>query len=179
MPKLYNASMRFRWLNKVWCILSQSNSSTRLKYSASTRKVIQLAEQEANRLNHEYVGTDHLLLGILVNDNSVAALALKGLGIEPSQVRCEVETLIVKGTGMVPIGKLPLTPRARNVIKYSIEEAHNLNHNYVGTGHILIGLLREQEGFAGTVLMNLGLTLENTCNEVIQALADNKPPTGV
>lgn len=141
------------------------------RYSDGVRKVIQLAGEEAQRLHHEYIGTDHLLLNVVADDSSVAALALKGLGVTPQRVRAEVDKCIVKGPDMVTMGALPQTPRARYVIEYSIEEARNLNHNYFGTEHVLLGLLREQEGFGGAVLTNLGLTVESTRKEVIRVLA--------
>jgi len=135
---------------------------------------MQLANQEAQRFNHEYIGTEHVLLGLINEGSGVAALALKSLGVELWKVRAYVETLIIRGPEVVTFGKLPQTPRARNVIEYSMEEARNLNHEYVGTEHILLGLLREQEGVGGEVLTQLGLTIENTRKEVIRLLADNR-----
>ncbi len=136
------------------------------RYSDRGRKVMQLANQEAQRFNHEYIGTEHILLGLLRADDSTAAHMLQNLDVDSQRVRIEVERIIQSGPDMVTMGKLPQTPRAKKVIEYSIEEARNLNHNYVGTEHLLLGLLREQEGVAAQVLMNLGLKLEDVREEV-------------
>ncbi len=138
---------------------------------------MKLANQEAQRFNHEYIGTEHLLLSIIKHGTGVPALALKKLGVEPAKVRVEVEAMIRKGPDGVPLGELPQTPRAKNVIRYSMEEARYLNHDDVGAEHILLGLLREQEGLGGIVLMNFGLTVENTRKEVIRILASRGSAT--
>ena len=134
------------------------------------RKVMQLANQEAQRFNHEYIGTEHVLLGLVKEGSGVAANVLKNLDVDLRKIRLEVEKLVQSGPEMVTMGKLPQTPRAKKVIEYSMEEARNLNHNYVGTEHILLGLLREQEGVAAQVLMNLGLKLEEVREEVLNLL---------
>ena len=131
---------------------------------------MQLANQEAQRFNHEYIGTEHVLLGLIKEGSGVAANVLKNLDIDLRKIRLEVEKLVQSGPDMVTMGKLPQTPRAKKVIEYSMEEARNLNHNYVGTEHILLGLLREQEGVAAQVLMNLGLKLEDVREEVLSLL---------
>lgn len=131
---------------------------------------MQLANQEAQRFNHEYIGTEHILLGLVKEGSGVAANVLKNLDVDLRKIRMEVEKLVQSGPEMVTIGKLPQTPRAKKVIEYSMEEARNLNHNYVGTEHILLGLLREQEGVAAQVLMNLGLRLEDVREEVLNLL---------
>ena len=130
------------------------------RFTDRARKVMQLANQEAQRFNHEYIGTEHVLLGLVKEGSGVAANVLKNLDVDLRKIRLEVEKLVQSGPEMVTMGKLPQTPRAKKVIEYSMEEARNLNHNYVGTEHILLGLLREQEGVAAQVLMNLGLKLE-------------------
>src|SRR6478752_5990925 len=130
------------------------------RFTDRARKVMQLANQEAQRFNHEYIGTEHILLGLVKEGSGVAANVLKNLDVDLRKIRLEVEKLVQSGPEMVTMGKLPQTPRAKKVIEYSMEEARNLNHNYVGTEHILLGLLREQEGVAAQVLMNLGLKLE-------------------
>jgi ATP-dependent Clp protease ATP-binding subunit ClpC len=170
--------MGFSWLKKLWPntrrlalwqpMISKSKYE---RLSDEVKKVMQLANQEAQSFNHEYIGTEHILLGLLADESSVAVLALQGIGLEPRRVRAHVETFIKKGP-VLAAGNLPQTPRARNVIEYSLEEARNLNHNYVGAEHVLLGLLREQEGFGGSVLMNFGLTIENARNEVIRILSD-------
>jgi ATP-dependent Clp protease ATP-binding subunit ClpC len=134
---------------------------------------MQLANQEAQRLNHEYIGTEHILLGLVKEGSGVAANVLKNLDIDLRKIRLEIEKIVQSGPDMVTMGKLPQTPRAKKVIEYSIEEARNLNHNYVGTEHLLLGLLREQEGVAAQVLMNLGLKLEDVREEVLNLLGHN------
>jgi ATP-dependent Clp protease ATP-binding subunit ClpC len=131
---------------------------------------MQLANQEAQRFNHEYIGTEHILLGLVKEGSGVAANVLKNLDVDLRKIRLEVEKIVQSGPDMVTMGKLPQTPRAKKVIEYSMEEARNLNHNYVGTEHILLGLLREQEGVAAQVLMNLGLKLEDVREEVLNLL---------
>jgi len=134
------------------------------------RKVMALANQEAQRFNHEYIGTEHILLGLVKEGSGVGANVLKHLEIDLRKVRLEVEKLVKSGPDMVTMGKLPQTPRAKKVIEYAIEEARSLNHNYVGTEHLLLGLLREQDGVAAQVLMNLGLKLEDVREEVLNLL---------
>ncbi|MGA0287785.1 MAG: ATP-dependent Clp protease ATP-binding subunit [Phycisphaerales bacterium] len=134
------------------------------------RKVMALANQEAQRFNHEYIGTEHILLGLVKEGSGVGANVLKNLGIDLRKVRLEVEKLVKSGPEMVTMGKLPQTPRAKKVIEYAIEEARNLNHNYVGTEHLLLGLLREHDGVAAQVLLNLGLKLEEVREEVLNLL---------
>ena len=140
------------------------------RFTDRARKVMQLANQEAQRFNHEYIGSEHILLGLVKEGSSVAANVLKNLDIDLRKIRLEVEKIIGSGPDMVIMGRLPQTPRAKKVAEYAIEEAKNLNHNYVGTEHLLLGLLREQEGVAAQVLMNLGLKLEDVRKEVLQLL---------
>ncbi len=146
------------------------------RFTDRARKVMQLANQEAQRFNHEYIGTEHILLGLVKEGSGVAANVLKNLDIDLRKIRLEVEKIVQSGPDMVTMGKLPQTPRAKKVIEYSIEEARNLNHNYVGTEHLLLGLLREQEGVAAQVLMNLGLKLEDVREEVLNLLGHNMEP---
>src|SRR6267378_401731 len=143
------------------------------RFTDRARKVMQLANQEAQRFNHEYIGTEHILLGLVKEGSGVAANVLKNLDTDLRKIRLEVEKIVQAGPDMVTMGKLPQTPRAKKVIEYSIEEARNLNHNYVGTEHLLLGLLREQEGVAAQVLMNLGLKLEDVREEVLNLLGHN------
>src|SRR6476619_3770614 len=140
------------------------------RFTDRARKMMQIANQEAKRFNHEYIGTEHILLGLIKEGSGVAANVLKNLDVDLRKIRLEVEKLVQSGPDMVTMGKLPQTPRAKKVIEYSMEEARNLNHNYVGTEHILLGLLREQEGVAAQVLMNLGLKLEEVREEVLNLL---------
>ena len=143
------------------------------RFTDRARKVMQLANQEAQRFNHEYIGTEHILLGLVKEGSGVAANVLKNLDVDLRKIRLEVEKIVQSGPEMVTMGKLPQTPRAKKVIEYAIEEARNLSHNYVGTEHLLLGLLREQEGVAAQVLMNLGLKLEDVREEVLNLLGHN------
>jgi ATP-dependent Clp protease ATP-binding subunit ClpC len=140
------------------------------RFTDRARKVMALANQEAQRLNHEYIGTEHILLGLVKEGSGVGANVLKNLDVDLRKVRLEVEKLVKAGPEMVTMGKLPQTPRAKKVIEYAIEEARNLNHNYVGTEHLLLGLLREHDGVAAQVLMNLTLKLEEVREEVLNLL---------
>jgi ATP-dependent Clp protease ATP-binding subunit ClpC len=142
------------------------------RFTDRARKVMQLANQEAQRFNHEYIGTEHMLLGLVKEGTGVAANVLKNLDVDLRKIRLEVEKLVQSGPEMITMGKLPQTPRAKKVVEYSMEEARNLNHNFVGTEHILLGLLREQEGVAAQVLMNLGLKLEEVREEVLNLLGN-------
>ncbi len=140
------------------------------RFTDRARKVMALANQEAQRFNHEYIGTEHILLGLVKEGSGVGANVLKNLEVDLRKVRMEVEKLVKSGPDMVTMAKLPQTPRAKKVIEYAIEEARNLNHNYVGTEHLLLGLLREQDGVAAQVLMNLGIKLEEVREEVLNLL---------
>ncbi|MFP3938235.1 MAG: ATP-dependent Clp protease ATP-binding subunit [Phycisphaerae bacterium] len=146
------------------------------RFTERARKVMALANQEAQRFNHEYIGTEHILLGLVKEGSGVGANVLKNLGVDLHKVRLEVEKLVKAGPDMVTMGKLPQTPRAKKVIEYAIEEARNLNHNYVGTEHLLLGLLREQDGVAAQVLINLGLKLEDVREEVLNLLGAGVEP---
>ncbi len=148
------------------------------RFTDRARKVMALANQEAQRFNHEYIGTEHILLGLVKEGSGVGATVLKNLDVDVKKLRLEVEKMVKSGPDMVTMGKLPQTPRSKKVIEYAIEEARALNHNYVGTEHILLGLLRETEGIAAQVLMNLGLKLEDVRQEVLNLLGagvDSEP----
>src|SRR5438093_356367 len=140
------------------------------RFTDRARKVMQLANQEAQRFNHEYIGTEHILLGLVKEGSGGAANVLKNLDIDLRKIRLEVEKIVQAGPDMVTVDQVPQTARAKKVIEYSIYEARSLNHNYVGTEHLLLGLLREQEGVAAQVLMNLGLKLEDVREEVLNLL---------
>jgi ATP-dependent Clp protease ATP-binding subunit ClpC len=143
------------------------------RFTDRARKVMALANQEAQRLNHEYIGTEHILLGLVKEGSGVGATVLKQLDVDLRKVRMEVEKQVKSGPDMVTIGKLPQTPRAKKVIEYAIEEARKLGHNYVGTEHLLLGLVREQDGVAAQVLISLGLKLEEVREEVLNLLGAN------
>ena len=145
------------------------------RFTDRSRKVMQLANQEAHRFRHEYIGTEHVLLGLVAEGAGVAANVFKNLDVDVRKVRSEVEKIIQFGPGgeQVVMGRLPHTPRTKKVIDYAIEEARSLRHNYVGTEHLLLGLLRETEGVAAQVLMNLGLKLEVVRLEVMNLLGQH------
>ena len=133
-------------------------------------KVLQLASQEAHRFHQEYVGTAHVLLGLLKEGRGVAANALKNLDVDLKEMRLEIERRLEIGPNVVTMGRLPRTPKARKVIEYAMEEARALNHNYVGSEHLLLGLLREEEDVAAQVLAKFGLTLEAAREETLNLL---------
>jgi ATP-dependent Clp protease ATP-binding subunit ClpA len=140
------------------------------RLSDRARKVMALANQEAQRFNHEYIGTEHILLGLLDEGKGVAANVLKNLEVNLCRVRLEVEGLVKSSPDRVTMGKLPQTPRAKKVIEYAIEEARELGHDYIGTEHLLLGLLRERDGIAAQVLMNFGLELDGVRKEIVDLL---------
>lgn len=146
------------------------------RYTERAQRVIVLAQDEARRLNYDYVGTEHLLLGLIREGEGIAAKALQSLGIQLEQVRAEVEKVIGKGSASTR-GEIGFTPRAKKVmVELAIEEARLLGHNYVGTEHILLGLIREGEGVAAQVLQNLGADLERVRNQVIHLLGGVPSP---
>jgi ATP-dependent Clp protease ATP-binding subunit ClpC len=140
------------------------------RFTDRARKVMALANQGAQRFNHDYIGTEHILLGLVQEGSGVGASVLKNLGVDLRRVRPEVEKLVKSGSEAVTTGKLPQTHGAKRVIEYAIEESRSLNHNYVGTEHLLLGLLREQDGVAAQVLANLDVRLEVARPEVLQVL---------
>ncbi len=140
------------------------------KFSERARRVLSLAQEEAQRFNHNYIGTEHILLGLVRETEGVAARVLSNLGVELSKVRSAVEFIIGRGEKAVP-GEIGLTPRAKKVIELAVDEARRLNHSYIGTEHLLIGLLREGEGVAAGVLESLGVTLEKIRSETNRILS--------
>ncbi len=134
-----------------------------------------LARQEAQRLNHEYIGTEHILLGLVQEGSGVAANVLKNLDVDLKKVRQEVEKLVKTGPSMVTMGQLPFTPRAKKVLELALEEASNLGHNYIGTEHILLGLIKEQDGKAAKVLTNLNVQLDTVRSEILDFLGAELP----
>jgi ATP-dependent Clp protease ATP-binding subunit ClpC len=140
------------------------------RFTDRARKVMALANQEAQRFNHDVIGTEHILLGLVKEGSGVGATVLKNFDVDIKKLRLEVEKHVKSGPDMVTMGKLPQSPRAKKVIEYAIEEARALNHNYVGTEHILLGLLRENEGIAAQVLISLGLKLEDVRQEILNLL---------
>jgi ATP-dependent Clp protease ATP-binding subunit ClpC len=140
------------------------------RFTEKARRVVVYAQEEARMLNQNYIGTEHLLLGLIREREGVAAKALESLSISLDEVRSQVEDLIGKGT-YVPTGHIPFTPRAKKVLELSLREALQLGHNYIGTEHILLGLIREGEGVAAQVLINLGADLERVRSAVINLLS--------
>ncbi len=145
------------------------------KFTERARKVILLAKQEAKRFNHDYIGTEHILLGLLREGEGVAAAVLQSLGMNLNNIRLEVEKLVQLGPTTVVSGDLPFTPKAKKVMELAMEEARTLGHNYIGTEHLLLGLIREGEGVASQVFMNMGLDLEKVREEVIKLLGSTTP----
>lgn len=139
------------------------------RFNEQARNVLTLAQEEAAHFNHNYVGTEHLLLGLIREEKSIAAQVLRELGIELSKVRRDVEYIIGRGDRVV-IGEVGLTPRAKKVIELAVDEARRLNHDYVGTEHLLLGLVREGEGIAAGVLEQLGANLQKVRTQTIEAL---------
>jgi ATP-dependent Clp protease ATP-binding subunit ClpC len=140
------------------------------RFTERARKVMGLARQEAQRFGHDYIGTEHILLGLVQEGSGVAAQVLKNLDVEMKKIRLEVEKIVKNGTNTVTMGQLPFTPRAKKVLELALEEAQNLGHNYIGTEHLLLGLIRENEGIAAQVLMNLNVKLEEVREEVLELL---------
>jgi ATP-dependent Clp protease ATP-binding subunit ClpA len=146
------------------------------RFTDRARRVVVLAQEEARMLNHNYIGTEHILLGLIHEGQGVAAKSLEELGIDLGAVRYEVEQIIGQGQ-TAPTGHIPFTPRAKKVLELSLREALNLGHNYIGTEHILLGLVREGEGVAAQVLTRLGADLNRVRQKVIQLLAGYAGPT--
>lgn len=144
------------------------------RFTDRAKKVMQFTEDESRRFNHEYVGTEHILLGVLKAGGGVAAAILKSLDVEQRKIRVEVEKLVQFGPQLVTKPKAPpFTPRAKRVIAHAIEEAERLGHQAIGTQHLLLGLLLEYEGVACQVLLNIGVTLNAVRAEAIKPLDDD------
>jgi L-ribulose-5-phosphate 4-epimerase len=142
------------------------------KFSERARRMLSLAQEEAQRLNHNYIGTEHLLLGLTLQTDSVAAKVLSNYSVEPDKVRAAVESVIGKGTQ--PISReLGLTPRAKKVIELAVDEARRHRHHYIGTEHLLIGIMREDEGVAAGILKSFGVDLEKVRTETLRILAQS------
>jgi len=142
------------------------------KFTDRARKVLTLAQEEATRFNHNYIGTEHLLLGLVREGEGVAAKILSNLGVELNRVRSAVEFMIGRGDRML-VGEIGLTPRAKKVIELAVDEARQLGHHYIGTEHLLLGLIREGEGVAAKVLDSFGVNLEKVRTQTIQVLSQS------
>lgn len=146
------------------------------KMTDAAIRTMQFANKKANELHHAYIGTEHILLGLLNVGPTEAWTVLQDLQINMQQLRCKIEEYLNPGPPMENLGKLPQTPRAKKVIEYACEESRSLEHNYIGTEHLLLGLLREQEGLAALVLTSMGMTLERTRDEVKYVLGMKEKP---
>jgi ATP-dependent Clp protease ATP-binding subunit ClpA len=140
------------------------------RFTDRARRVVVLAQEESRRLDHNFIGTEHILLGLIQEREGVAAQALGALGIRLEAVRARVEEIVGRGES-TPSGHIPFTPRAKKVLELSLREALQFGHNYIGTEHLLLGLIREGEGVAATVLVGLGADLESVRQKVVQLLA--------
>ncbi len=145
------------------------------RFTERARKVIVYAKEEARRFNHDYIGTEHLLLGLVREGEGVAAAVLQKLGLDLETIRIEVEKLVQPGPQTQVLGDIPFTPRSKKALELSAEEARALGHNYIGTEHLLLGLVKEGEGMAYRVLLNLGLDLGKLRNEVMELLGSGIP----
>jgi ATP-dependent Clp protease ATP-binding subunit ClpC len=145
------------------------------RFTERARKVVILAKEEAKRFNHNHIGTEHLLLGLIKEGEGVASAVLQNLGLSLDMIRLEVEKLVQHGPSTVVSGDIPFTPKAKKVIELAMDEARHLGHNYIGTEHLLLGLIREAEGVASQVLLNLGLDLARVRNEIMVLLGSVTP----
>jgi Clp amino terminal domain, pathogenicity island component/ClpX C4-type zinc finger len=145
------------------------------RFTDRARRVVVLAQEEARLLNHDYIGTEHILLGIVREGAGVGAKALESLGIPLEAVRAQVQEIVGSGS-RAPSGHIPFTARAKKVLELSLREALQLGHNYIGTEHILLGLIREGEGVGAQVLLNLGADMSRVRAEVIRLLSGYQPP---
>ena len=143
------------------------------RFTEKAIKVIMLAQEEARRLGHNFVGTEQILLGLIGEGTGIAAKTLKGMGVNLKEARAEVEKIIGRGSGFVAV-EIPFTPRAKRVLELSWDEARQLGHNYIGTEHLLLGLIREGEGVAARVLENLGVDLTKVRSNVIRMLGETR-----
>jgi ATP-dependent Clp protease ATP-binding subunit ClpC len=146
------------------------------RFTERVRKVLFIARDEAGQMQHDYIGTEHLLLGIIKEGEGIAAQALTRLGIEFEQIRQAVEDMVTTQSGTLTIGEIPFTPRAKRVLELSIDEARMHNHNYVGTEHLLLALIREGEGVAARVLQDLGADHEKVRKEIMRLLGSGQRP---
>lgn len=145
------------------------------RFTDRSRKVMGIARQEAQRFNHQYMGSEHLLLALAAEGSGIAANVLRNLGVDSSKIMIAVEKLIQPGPTMVTMGQLPFTPRCKRVLELASESASNLRHNYIGTEHLLLGLLREREGTGAKALEDLGLKLEDVRREILEVLGGDDP----
>ena len=148
------------------------------RFTERVRKVIQLAREEATRFNHDYIGPEHLLLGLVKEGEGIAASALNNLGVDLKSLRLEVEKLVEQGPATLSVGDIPFNPQAKKVLELAVEEARKFNHNYIGTEHLLLGLLREGEGIAAQVLENMRVDLNRVHREIERLLGGPAAKSG-
>ncbi len=145
------------------------------RFTENAQKIILIAQEEAKRLNHDYVGTEHILLGLTALDGTVSNKILASLGVTFRKVRLEIEKMVGVGDAIMLLGEIPFTPRAKKVLEYAVEESQSLGMEHIGTEHILLGLVREEEGMAGTILQNLGVTLSAVRESTLGFLEGAQP----
>jgi ATP-dependent Clp protease ATP-binding subunit ClpA len=144
------------------------------RFTERAREVVVLAQDEARRLRHNYIGTEHLLLGLLREEEGIAARVLESLDVEVNEVRAQVARVVGQGDEATT-GQIPFTPRAKKVLELSLREALSLNHSYIGTEHVLLGLVRENEGVAARILLDLGVDAEMVRKTVLESLGKEAP----
>lgn len=145
------------------------------RFTENAQKIILIAQEEAKRLNHDYVGTEHILLGLAAIDGTVSNKILTGLGVTFRKVRLEIEKMVGIGDTIMLLGEIPFTPRAKKVLEFSVEESQLLGTQHIGTEHILLGLIREEEGMACKILENLGLNLTHVRDSILNYIGDAEP----
>jgi ATP-dependent Clp protease ATP-binding subunit ClpC len=148
------------------------------RFTERARQALTLAQVEAERLSHDYIGTEHLLLGLVRQDECLAVRVLDGLGVPSEKVDSAIGFIIGRGDRPVPPEMIGLTPRAKRAIELSVDEARRLNHHYIGTEHLLLGLVREGEGIAARVLESIGVTLPRARSEVVRLLSRGRTQGG-
>ena len=144
------------------------------RFTENAQKIILIAQEEAKRLNHDYVGTEHILLGLCALEGTMSNKILTTLGVTFRKVRLEIEKMVGIGDTIMLLGEIPFTPRAKKVLELSVEESQLLKSDYIGTEHILLGLIREEEGMAGKILSNLGLNLPLVRETVVNFVGEGK-----
>jgi ATP-dependent Clp protease ATP-binding subunit ClpA len=165
------------WFNWLWQGLNTPLvNETMNNFTPRAQQVLALARKEADRINHNFLGTEHLLLGLISLGQGTAVNVLAKMGLDLATVRAEVEKQVGTGPDQKTIGNIPYTPRVKQVLAMAAKEAGNLNHTYVGTEHILLGLLREGDGVAARVLKHLGVDVETTRQHILEALDPNFSP---
>jgi len=142
------------------------------RYTEKAKKAIMIAQEEAVNLNHDYIGTEHILIGLLKEEEGVASQVLKQLGVHVDKVEEEVERLVGKGEYQ-QVGEVTFTPRAKKVLELASQEASQLKNSYIGTEHILLGLIKEGSGVAVRILTDLGINLDNVYSEIMKVLVDS------